>query len=285
MTLQHTLARNVVLEGGGLHSGAPVRMVVQPAEPGAGVVFERLDVTAGDRRVPATARAVTTTQLGTNITNAEGVSIATVEHFLAACFGLELDNLHVQLDGPELPILDGSSRPFCEALAAGGRQGQSAPRERIRILKPVEVREGSKFARFSPGEGFAVDVTIDFASRAIGRQHIVLDLTPEAFVTQIAPARTFGFAQDIEKLHAMGLARGGGLHNAIVVDGDNILTPDGLQWPDEFVRHKVLDVVGDLFLAGRPIEGRYDAHAPGHALNNRLLRAVLEDPAAFERIA
>lgn len=283
MTVQHTLARTVQLEGVGLHSGAPVRLVVSPAGAGEGVTFVRTD--EGGQRIHANAHAVSTTQLGTNIRNAEGVSVATVEHFLAACFGLELDNLRVEIDGPELPILDGSSRPFCEALAQGGKAEQAAPRPRIRMLKEVEARDGAKFARLSPGAGFHADVEIDFASRAIGRQHIALDLTPEAFVEKIAPARTFGFAQDIDKLHAMGLARGGGLHNAIVVDGDAILNPEGLQWPDEFVRHKLLDVVGDLFLAGAPIEGVYTASAPGHALNNRLLRAVLDDPQAYVRVA
>jgi UDP-3-O-[3-hydroxymyristoyl] N-acetylglucosamine deacetylase len=281
MTCQHTIAKPVNLSGTGLHTGARVMLNLHPAAIGAGVCFVRSDVTGKDNAISAHALNVSTTQLGTNLTNASGVAIATVEHFLAACSGLGVDNLIAELDGPELPILDGSSALFCSLVMKAGIAGQDAPRKRLVMRKTVEVREGTKLARLSPAEGFEMRVGIDFASRAIGQQRIAFAMTPGAFATEIAYARTFGFARDVEKLRSMGLARGGSMDNAIVIDGDDILNPDGLQVPDEFVRHKLLDVVGDLFLAGGPIEGLYEGEQPGHALNNKLLRAVLADETAF----
>jgi UDP-3-O-[3-hydroxymyristoyl] N-acetylglucosamine deacetylase len=285
MDRQHTVSAVATCAGVGLHTGAEVRLTLRPAEAGAGVRFIRTDVKDRDAVIPAHALNVSTTQLGTNLTNAAGVSVATVEHFLAACSGMGIDNLVAELHGPEAPILDGSARPFCALIERAGLVAQDAPRRRLKILKTVEVRDGVKFARLSParapGAGLAFDVAIDFASRAIGRQHIAFAMTPGAFAREVAFARTFGFAKDVEKLRSMGLARGGGLENAIVVDGDDILNPDGLQVADEFVRHKLLDVVGDLYLAGGPIEGIYEGEQPGHALNNRLLRAVFADDAAF----
>jgi UDP-3-O-[3-hydroxymyristoyl] N-acetylglucosamine deacetylase len=180
-----------------------------------------------------------------------------------------------------LPILDGSSKPFVELLERAGIAPQAAPRRVLKVLKPVEVREGAKFARLSPGSGFVMRVTIDFPSKAIGRQTIAFEMKPGAFARDVAWARTFGFLKEVETLRAMGKARGGSLDNAIVVDGDAILNEGGLQAPDEFVRHKLLDVIGDLALAGAPIEGLYEGEQPSHALNNRLLRALLADAGAF----
>jgi UDP-3-O-[3-hydroxymyristoyl] N-acetylglucosamine deacetylase len=282
MDRQHTIAKPASREGVGLHTGAPVRLTVRPAGAGTGVVFVRADVKDSDAAIPAHALRVSTTQLGTNLTNEAGVSVATVEHFLAACAGLGVDNLVAELDGPELPILDGSSAPFVELLAEAGIAEQGAPRRILKILKPVEVRERVKFARLSPGAGFEMRVAIDFASKAIGRQTISFAMKPGAFAREIAWARTFGFAQEVEALRAVGKARGGSMDNAIVVDGDAILNEGGLKVPDEFVRHKLLDVIGDLFLAGGPIEGLYEGEQPGHALNNRLLRALFADATAFE---
>jgi UDP-3-O-[3-hydroxymyristoyl] N-acetylglucosamine deacetylase len=281
MESQHTIAKPATCSGVGLHTGASVRMTLHPAAAGEGVSFRRTDVTDRDPVIAAHALNVSTTQLGTNLTNGAGVSIATVEHFLAACSGLGVDNLTAEIDGPELPILDGSSAPWCTLISDTGLAPQSAPRRHLKILKPVEVRDGAKFARLSPGQGFTFRVAIDFASRAIGRQQIVWTMTPESFQRDIALARTFGFAHEVEKLRSMGLARGGGLENAIVIDGDTILNPGGLQVEDEFVRHKLIDVIGDLFLAGGPIEGLYEGEQPGHALNNRLLRAVFADDTTF----
>jgi UDP-3-O-[3-hydroxymyristoyl] N-acetylglucosamine deacetylase len=236
----------------------------------------------GGAVISAHATRVATTMLGTNMTSDDGVSVATVEHFLAACAGLGVDNIIAELDGPELPILDGSSQPFIEMLESAGLSEQNAPRRVLTILKPVEVRDGVKFVRLSPGAGLEMRVTIDFPSKAIGRQAFAFRMAPGAFAREVAWARTFGFAHDAEKMHAMGKGIGASLDNTIVVDGDEILNPGGLKSPDEFVRHKLLDVIGDLFLAGGPIEGLYEGEQPGHALNNRLLRELFADATAFK---
>lgn len=284
MMHQHTLARPASIAGRGVHSGKPARLTVRPADAGSGVRFVRLDHSGAV--IPAEAARVSTTMLGTNMTNDDGVSVATVEHFLAACAGLGIDNLIAELDARELPILDGSSRPFVELLELAGRAQQAAPRRWLKILMPVEVRDGVKFARLSPGpgghRGFEIRVAIDFASKAIGRQTIGFTMAPGAFAKEVAWARTFGFAKDADAMHAMGKGLGASMDNTIVVDGDVILNPGGLKTPDEFVRHKLLDVIGDLFLAGGPIEGLYEGEQPGHALNNRLLRALFADQTAFE---
>jgi UDP-3-O-[3-hydroxymyristoyl] N-acetylglucosamine deacetylase len=212
------------------------------------------------------------------------VSVATVEHFLAACAGLGIDHVVAELDAPELPILDGSSAPFVEMLESAGLAEQAAPRRRLKMLKPVEVRDGPKFARLSPGEGFRIQVAIDYSGTPIGRQTISFAMTPGAFAKDVAWAPTFGFKKDADVLYSKGKALGASLDNTVVIEGDAILNADGLKAPDEFVRHKLLDVIGDLFLAGGPIKGLYEGEQPGHALNNRLLRAVFADAAAFEWI-
>lgn len=281
MSRQHTIAQTATLSGVGVHSGKPARLTIRPAGEGAGVRFIRTDVADRDQVIPALVTKVTTTELGTNMSNEAGVTVATVEHFLAACSGLGVDNVIAELDGPELPILDGSSKPFVDLLTQAGVKEQGAPRRVLKILKPVEVRHGAKFARLSPAKGFEMRVTIDFVSKAIGRQEIRFAMAPGAFARDIAWARTFGFAEQAAQLHGMGKGLGASMDNTIVVEGDTILNPGGLQADDEFVRHKLLDVIGDLFLAGGQIEGLYEAEAPGHALNNQLLRAVLEDDTAF----
>lgn len=281
MARQHTIATPASCTGVGLHGGLRARLTIRPAGVGEGVRFVRTDETGRDPVVPAHALAVSSTTLGTNLTNGAGVSVATVEHFLAACSGMGVDNLTAELEGPEAPIMDGSAAPFVALIAEAGLAAQDAPRRRLKILKPVEVRDGAKLARLSPGAGFAIRVAIDFPARAIGRQAIAFTMQPGAFVRDVAFARTFGFAAEVEKLRSMGLARGGSLDNAIVIDGDVVLNPDGLQVEDEFVRHKLLDVIGDLYLAGGPIEGAYEGDQPGHALNNRLLRALFADERAF----
>ena len=281
MNRQHTIAQAASLSGVGVHSGKPARLTIRPAGEGAGVCFVRADVTDRDATIPALATKVTTTELGTNLSNAAGVSVATVEHFLAACSGMGIDNVVAELDGPELPILDGSSRPFVELLTGAGLKEQSASRRVLKILKPVEVRHGQKFARLSPSQGFEMRVAIDFPTRAIGRQTIRFAMTPGAFARDIAWARTFGFAHQAEQLHAMSKGLGASMDNTIVVEGDAILNPDGLQADDEFVRHKLLDVIGDLFLAGGQIEGLYEGEQPGHALNNQLIRAVFANETSF----
>ncbi len=281
MDRQHTILRTASREGVGLHTGEAARLTVKPGAANTGVRFVRTDVKGAAAAIHAHALNVATTQLGTSIANAAGVSVATVEHFLAACAGLGVDNLVAELNGPELPILDGSSGPFVELLSEARLVEQAAPRRMLKVLKPVEVRDGAKSARLSPGKGFEMRVAIDFPSKAIGRQTISFAMQPGAFARDVAWARTFGFLKEVEALRAMGKARGGSLDNAVVVDGDAILNEGGLKVPDEFVRHKLLDVIGDLFLAGAPIEGLYEGEQPGHALNNRLLRALFADATAF----
>lgn len=279
MSNQHTIARVASVSGRGVHQNRPATLTVRPAAPGAGVSFVRTDKDGAV--IPAHALRVTTTELGTNMTNDAGVSVATVEHFLAACAGLGVDNVIAELDGPELPILDGSSKPFVALIGEAGLAEQNAPRRVLKILKPVEVREGAKLARLSPGKGFEIRVVIDFASKAIGRQAYRFVMAPGAFANEIAWARTFGFGHQAEQLYAMGKGLGASEENTIVIDGDTIRNAGGLQTPDEFVRHKLLDVIGDLALAGGPIEGLYEGEQCGHALNNRLLRAVFADETAY----
>ncbi len=239
MNRQHTIANAASLSGAGVHSGKPARLTVRPAGEGVGVVFVRTDVTDRDPRIPALVTQVTTTELGTNMSNAAGVSVATVEHFLAACWGLGLDNVIAELDGPELPILDGSSKPFVDLMRQAGVKEQGAPRRVLKILKTIEVRHGTKFARLSPCDRFDMWVAIDFPSKAIGRQEIRVHHDARRLCGRdVAWARTFGFADQAEKLHAMGKGLGASMDNTIVVEGDVILNPGGLQTEDEFVRHK-----------------------------------------------
>jgi UDP-3-O-[3-hydroxymyristoyl] N-acetylglucosamine deacetylase len=247
-------------------------------------VFVRRDFVGADARIPARAELLSTTELGTSLRNHAGAEIATVEHLLAACSGLGIDNLHVEVDGPEVPILDGSSADFVDILLRAGMKAQSAPRRYIRILEPVEVLWGQKsavLAPLKPGERPSFDVTIRFADPAIGVQRRVFNVGRDEFLSDIADARTFGFMADVEKLHAAGLGRGASLENAVVVDNGKVINPEGLRHSDEFVRHKILDAIGDLSLAGGPILGHYIADQPGHALNTRLVRALLDAPHAW----
>ncbi|MEL6414509.1 MAG: UDP-3-O-acyl-N-acetylglucosamine deacetylase [Pseudomonadota bacterium] len=276
---QTTLNTPVICAGIGVHSGARARMVIKPADVNTGIRFRRTDLQA-QNDILARGDHVTEVQLGTTLTNEDGDNIATVEHFLAACAGVGLDNLLVEIDGPEVPIMDGSSAVFCELFHDAGLKQQTALRRRIRILDTVEVRDGVKWARLSPSQDnvLTLKAKIEFETKAIGTQQMAMRLVPGLFARDIAFARTFGFARDVETLKAMGLARGGSLDNAVVIDGDEIINPEGLRSDDEFIRHKLLDAVGDLMLAGAPIAGLYEARQPGHAMNNKLVRALLEQP-------
>ena len=276
---QTTLNTPVICAGIGVHSGARARMVIKPAEVNTGIRFRRTDLDA-QTDILARGDHVTEVQLGTTLTNEDGESVATVEHFLAACAGMGLDNLMVEIDGPEVPIMDGSSAVFCELFHDAGLKQQTALRRRIRILDTVEVRDGVKWARLSPSQDkvLTLKAKIEFETKAIGTQQMAMRLVPGLFARDIAFARTFGFARDVETLKAMGLARGGSLDNAVVIDGDEIINPEGLRSDDEFIRHKLLDAVGDLMLAGASIAGLYEARQPGHAMNNKLVRALLEQP-------
>jgi UDP-3-O-[3-hydroxymyristoyl] N-acetylglucosamine deacetylase len=277
MREQRTIAGPAICAGIGVHTGERVRLVVSPAPADAGIVFLRTDL-SGDNRIEAHAAYVTDTVLGTSLENGVGASVSTVEHFLAACSGLGLDNLLVEIDGPELPILDGSAGPFVRLLEQAGARALPVPRRVIRILEPVAVEEGAKRAALLPdpdSETLTLDATIRFADPAIGVQRRTMRLTREDFLADIADARTFGFMADVERLRAHGRGLGASLDNAVVVENGKVVNPEGLRFEDEFVRHKMLDAIGDLALAGGRIAGRYEADQPGHAMNARLVRELL----------
>lgn len=278
---QHTVAGPVIFAGIGLHTGAHVRVAVRPAAPDSGIVFVRTDVADRDNRVPVRGDAVVQTQLGTVIANAEGVRVSTIEHLMAALAALSVDNCVVEVDGPEVPIMDGSSEPFVQILDRAGRRRQEAPRRYIEIVEAVEVVEGDKRAVLSPSDHFEVAFEIAFASRAIGRQRVDLAVDEASFRKELSNCRTFGFLREVEALRDIGLARGGSMENAVVIDGDRVLNPEGLRRKDEFVRHKALDAVGDLYVIGAPILGRFEGILAGHGLNNAAVRALMDRPRAW----
>ncbi|HEX4098646.1 MAG TPA: UDP-3-O-acyl-N-acetylglucosamine deacetylase [Caulobacteraceae bacterium] len=277
---QHTLAGPAVFAGVGLHSGQRVRAAILPAPTDTGIAFLRTDL-KGDGRIEARAQNVVSTRLSTVVANASGATVSTVEHLMAALHGLGIDNALVELDGPEAPIMDGSAEPFVRLIDRAGRRRQEAPRQAIEILEPVEIIEGDKRAALVPAQGFELAVEIAFDSAAIGRQHLDLVVTEASFRSGLAGCRTFGFLHEVEALRQAGLIRGGGLENAIVIDGDAVLNPEGLKRPDEFVRHKAVDAIGDLATLGAPLVGRYEGRYAGHAMNNALARALLDRPEAF----
>ncbi|MEH6487039.1 UDP-3-O-acyl-N-acetylglucosamine deacetylase [Hyphomonas oceanitis] len=281
--MQQTIERPAVCAGIGVHSGEKARLVLKPAPVGTGVVFRRTDLDASDITIHAHADAVSDTRLGTTMTNEAGVSVAVVEHLMAALAGMGIDNLIIDIDGPEVPIMDGSSAVFCELLLQAGLKKQSAPRRRIRILETVEIIDGPKRATLSPSDDSVLTLRarIEYDDSVIGIQQMALRLAPGMFARDLAFARTYGFARDVEMLRANGLARGGSLDNAVVLEDGAVMNPEGLRAEDEFVRHKMLDAVGDLMLAGAPIAGSYDAVQPGHALNNALVRKLLATPSAW----
>ncbi|MCC7382567.1 MAG: UDP-3-O-acyl-N-acetylglucosamine deacetylase [Deltaproteobacteria bacterium] len=283
MLFQRTLRNRVCGAGTGLHSGRVVRFALLPAAPSAGIVFIRTD-THPAVEIPARAAQVTETRLATTL-GRDGVTIGTVEHLLAALHGLGIDNARVELDGPEVPIMDGSAAPFVELIRAGGGTiAQSRPKRFVIVKRPIEVRDddGERFARLEPASSFEIDCTVDFGHPLIRDQRFQLAASDRTFLREISRARTFGFARDVEAMRAAGLALGGSLENAVVVDDYSVQNPEGLRFPDEFVRHKVLDAIGDLALLGAPLIGRYVANKSGHALNTRLVAALLDQPRAYE---
>lgn len=279
--MQHTLKSAVVFTGVGLHSGAAVRMVVNPAPADHGIRFRRTDLAGIDPLVPARWDCVIPSWLCTLLGNAAGATVSTVEHVLAALAGCGIHNALIEIDAGEVPILDGSAEPFVKAFLARGLQEQTAPVHAVRILKSVEVRDGDAMARLDPSDMMEIDFRIDFADAAIGTQAKALSMANGAFVRELCNSRTFCRQQDVVEMRARGLALGGTLDNALVIEGDRILTPGGLRHEDEPVRHKMLDAMGDLSLAGGPILGRYTGIRAGHALTNRLLRALFARPEAF----
>ena len=278
---EHTLAGPAICAGVGVHTGERVRMAIRPAPAGSGVVFVRTDIKDRDNRVPATGEAVVATRLGTVIANAAGVQVSTIEHVMAALAALGVDNVTVELDGPEVPIMDGSAQPFIELLDRAGFRRQNQPQRYIEILEPVEVVEGDKSAKLLPCSRFEMFFEIEFPTAVIGRQSVDLVVTEDSFRQELSAARTFGFVEEVEALRAAGLGRGGSLDNCVVIDDGEILNPEGLRFPDEFVRHKALDAVGDLYVLGMPLLGRFEGRKAGHALNNQVVRALLARPSAW----
>ena len=285
MQKQRTIKYLIKTTGIGLHSGTKVELTLRPAGPDTGIVFRRVDLDPVVT-IYASAEAVGDTCLASTLVQ-DGARVSTVEHLMSACAGLGIDNLYIDVNAEEIPIMDGSASSFVFLLQQAGLEEQAAAKKFIRIKKPVEIREGNgaseKWARLEPYNGFKLNFFIEFNHPAIDAcQHAEVDLGKVSYVKDVSRARTFGFMQDVETLRGMGLARGGSLENAIVMDEYRILNPDGLRYDDEFVRHKILDAIGDLYLVGHPLLASYTAHKSGHGLNNQLLRALLAQPDAFE---
>jgi UDP-3-O-[3-hydroxymyristoyl] N-acetylglucosamine deacetylase len=289
MLKQRTVKQLVKTVGVGLHSGTKVELTLRPAAPDTGIVFRRVDVNP-PVDLPASATGVGDTRLA-SVLQKDGVRVSTVEHLMSACAGLGIDNLYIDVTAEEIPIMDGSAASFVFLLQQAGLQEQNTPKKFIRVKKPVEVRDGKgaqeKWARLEPYNGFKLKFFIEFNHPAVDAtgQIAEVDFDADSYVKEIARARTFGFMHEVEMLRGIGLIRGGSLENAIVMDEYRILNPDGLRYENEFVRHKILDAIGDLYLVGHPLLASYVAHKSGHMMNNLLLRALLEQPDAYEIVS
>ncbi len=281
---QTTIRERIELKGAGVHSNAPARLVLHPADVNSGIVFLRTGLADGrERLIEAKWSKVSLTELCTVIGDQSDASVSTVEHLLAAFSGLGVDNVVVEVDGPEVPIMDGSAAEFVEAIDHVGLVQQSAARRYIKVLKPVRVEHGRAFSELRPhASGFRLEVEIDFASDLIGRQARIVDLEPGVFRKDISRARTFGFISDVERLWKAGFALGASLENTVALDGERILNPEGLRFADEFVRHKTLDAIGDLALAGAPILGCYRSFCGGHKMNVAVLAALFADKSNYK---
>ncbi|AKO96267.1 MAG: UDP-3-O-acyl-N-acetylglucosamine deacetylase [Marinovum algicola] len=282
--MQATIKNTVRFDGVGLHSGRPVRMVISPASAGYGIWFKRTDIRFGDAMVPARWDAVDRSPLCTRIRNAAGVEVSTIEHVMAALAGCGIHNALIEIDGPEVPILDGSAAPFVDAILGRGIRRLDTPVMAIKVDKTVTVETDSGWARLSPADTFTMSFHIDFTDAAIGSQDKRLVLSNGTFVRELCDSRTFCRQADVDAMRANGLALGGTLENAVVVDGDKVLSPGGLRHSDEPVRHKMLDALGDLALAGAPILGHYTGHRAGHSMTNMLLHALFNTPGALRLV-
>jgi UDP-3-O-[3-hydroxymyristoyl] N-acetylglucosamine deacetylase len=281
---QTTLKNAIHCSGVGVHGGQKAVMTLRPAAADSGIAFRRTDV-PGAPTVPAHfSHAVESPLCSKLVDPRTGASVSTIEHLMAALAGCGVDNVLVEIDGPEVPIMDGSAAPFVFLIECAGIETLDASRRAIEVLRPIEVREPHRTARLLPHDGFAVDFAIDFDSAAVGAQRVCVEVTPTAFKQEIARARTFGFLHEVDQLRQMGLARGGSLDNAIVIDGDTVLNEGGLRYADEFVRHKALDSIGDLLMAGKPLLARFEGDRAGHALTLRLLQALFADPANWAEV-
>ncbi|MBF9031880.1 UDP-3-O-acyl-N-acetylglucosamine deacetylase [Rhodobacterales bacterium HKCCE3408] len=282
--MQTTIRTAASFAGVGLHTGRPVRMTIRPAAAHFGIWFRRTDISDRDGLIPARYDFVPDARLCTRLRNADGAEVQTIEHLMAALAGCGIHNALIEIDGPEVPILDGSAAPFVRAILARGIQRQPAPIHAIEVLHPVTVTDGAAHATLRPNDGLTMRFSIEFDDAAIGRQERQADLSNGHFVRELCDSRTFCRASDIDAMRAAGLALGGTYENAVVVDGDRVLSPGGLRHADEAVRHKMLDALGDLALAGAPLLARYEAHRAGHALTNRLLRALFAVPGATRMV-
>lgn len=285
--MQKTLKSSIQCSGVALHSGAETTIRLIPADVNTGIVFRRTDISADSenaRLIPALYNHVVDTTLCTVIANSCGVKVATIEHLMSALWGAGVDNAIIEIDGPEVPIMDGSAEPFLFLIECAGVVEQNAPRKYIQLTKEVAFREGEGVAVASPYHGFTLDVEIAFNDAVIGKQRASYDFSRTSFKQVISRARTFGFAKDVERMRAAGLARGGSLDNAIVVGEDRVLNEEGLRFSDEFVRHKTLDCIGDYYLAGYRILGKIIVSRPGHGINNKLMRTLLADTSAWKLV-
>lgn len=279
--MQTTLKSNVSFEGIGLHTGRPATLVLRPAPANTGIVFRRVDVDAADNTLPAMWDQVIVSPLNTRLTNAQGLTVSTIEHLMAALSGTGVHNVMIDIDGPEVPIMDGSAAAFVRGIVEAGLTRHAAPLYAIEVLRDVEVVDGLAMARLSPATSLQIEFNIDFTDAAIGHQEKTLNMANGTFVRELCDSRTFCRSADVDTMRANGLALGGTLENAVVVDGDKVLSPGGLRHADEAVRHKMLDALGDLYTAGAPIIGRYTGQRAGHAMTNRLLQALFADPTAW----
>lgn len=278
---EKTVKEPVGCSGVALHSGVDAALRLLPARAGSGIVLRRTDIANGGAIIPVSWENVVSSQLATTVGNGYGVTVSTVEHLMAALAGCEIDNVVVEVDGSELPIMDGSAAPFVDLIERAGVVEQDAPRRAIQILSPIMVRDNKKSLSLVPGDGFSIRFDIDFEASSIARQELSIAPVNGTFKSDIARARTFGFAEDVDRLRSAGLALGGSLDNAIVISGNQIVNQGGLRYKDEFVRHKILDCMGDLYLAGAPIIGHVRGSRSGHALNHELLRALFEQQDAW----
>jgi UDP-3-O-[3-hydroxymyristoyl] N-acetylglucosamine deacetylase len=281
---ERTIVAPAIIAGVGVHTGERVRLAIRPAAPGVGIVFVRTDITDRDNRIPVSGDAVIDARLNTMIENAEGVRLSTIEHLMAAFCALGISNAVVEVDGPELPILDGSALQFVQLLDRAGFRRQATPVRYIEILEPIRISDGDKHAALLPCDRYEMRFEIDFDNAVIGNQVVDFVVDEDTFRSDIMAARTFGFAHEVEALRKAGLARGGSLENAVVIDGDEILNPGGLRMEREFVRHKALDAIGDLYVLGAPLLGRYEGYKAGHAVNNLLVRALLANPQSWREV-
>ena len=283
MILQRTLKQAISATGVGLHSGERVKLTLHPAAPDTGIVFRRTDLPAQDEVVVRPA-LVNDTRLSSTLVTETGVRVGTIEHLMSAFAGLGIDNVIVDVTGAEMPIMDGSSAPFIFLLQTAGIEEQSAAKKFIRVKQPIEVVEGDKWVKLVPHDGFSVQLSIEFNHPAFNRapQMVSVDFASHSYIEEISRARTFGFMHEVEYMRSHGLGRGGNLNNAIVIDDEYVLNPEGLRFPDEFVRHKILDAIGDLYIVGHPLIAAFSGHKSGHAMNNKLLRVMLETPDAWE---